>query len=80
MSNSLKNVVDISPESLIVDLFLIENDFSMFCFQDDEYLKLLHKQQIEMNELKIKHKEQKEDLIKGYFDNIDVASSVLLNS
>lgn len=80
MAHFLKNYSDISSKSLIVDLFLLDEDFSMCCFKDNEYLKLIHQQHIEMNELKMKHKDQKRDLVKQYLDDKYFEYSVVFNS
>jgi hypothetical protein len=80
MTNSLQNDAGISSESLIIDLLLLDEDFSSCCLQNEEYLKLLHQQQIEMNGLKMKHREQKKDLRKDNLEGKYSASDFAFNS
>jgi hypothetical protein len=80
MCNTSENITETKSKRFSFDISLLNDDFLILYFQDVEYLKLLHQQQIEINDLKTKHKEQKEVLAKSYLESNYYLSSYEIHS
>jgi hypothetical protein len=65
---STSTVDPLAPHAISCDGFDIDD------FEDEEYLDLLHQQEIELNELKQQHKKQLEEFSKILFDEHEILS------